>query len=81
MKAGRAIVATDVPANRRVLDESTTVFTDVTAEAFAEGISTLVQDTARRAEFAKRGPRIVAEKYNFEVFQQSVANGYRRMVD
>jgi len=79
LKVGRAIVATDLPENRNLLDETTSVLTPVTAEGFAAGIRALLRDPARRASLGARGAKLVAEHYSFEVFRDSMAEGYRRL--
>jgi glycosyltransferase involved in cell wall biosynthesis len=80
LKVGRAIVATDLPMNRNLLDETTSVLTPATADGFADGIRVLLEDPERREALGARGAKLVAEHYSFEIFRDSMAEGYRRLV-
>jgi glycosyltransferase involved in cell wall biosynthesis len=69
LKAGRPIVATDIHANRILLNESVSVFTDATPQSFSEGIKRLIQDPGLRRKLSLKGKRIVEENYSYEEFK------------
>ncbi len=77
LKVGRAIVATDHPANRLILDESSALLTPLTPEAFAEGISSLALDPVRRAALGSRGRGKIDTFYNFNVFKSRLGDVHR----
>ena len=79
LKVGRAIVATDLPTNRGILDETTSVLTPPTPEGFADGIRVLLDDRERREALGAGGARLVAERYSFTTFRDAMAHGYRSL--
>ncbi len=76
LRAGRAICATDHAANRLILDESTSMLTQATSAAFAEGILRLVADPELRERLAANGRTLVEERYSYEEFKQRLAACY-----
>lgn len=80
LKAGRAIVATDNPANRQILDESTAVFADSHPESLAAAILRLLDDAALRERLGAGGGALVARKHNFVCFQSALAKLYAHIL-
>lgn len=80
LKVARAVVATDHPANRLILDESTALFAAPRPEEFASAVAALAGDPERRAAFASRCRRLVDEKYNFGVFRDGLARVYEAVL-
>ncbi len=76
LKAGRAIVATDNPANRQILDDRTALLVPPDPEAFAAGICRLVDDAALRERLSREGRRLIDEHYNFTVFRRNLGAVY-----
>ena len=76
LKVSRGIVATDHPANRLILDETTAELTPLTAEGFADGIVRLARDSERRARLAANCRRLIDERYNFNVFRENLKTVY-----
>ena len=76
LKAGRAIVATDLPANRELVDESCAVLTAPEPDALAAGVRQLAADAGRRAELGRTGRRRIDETYNFDGFVRRLAECY-----
>lgn len=76
LKAGRAIVATDHPANRRILDDSVALLVEATAPAFAAAISRSIGDRAGRQRLGERGPLLVAETWTYQEFKRRLAVCY-----
>jgi glycosyltransferase involved in cell wall biosynthesis len=79
-KAGGAIVATDVEANRLLLDEALAELTPPTPRAFADGIGRLVNDEGRRRALAARGRGLVETTYNFDVFTTRLGACYKKVL-
>lgn len=80
LKVGRAIVATDNPANRRILDDSVAVLVGPSAALFAQAISRLIDDADLRTQMGKRSRRVVTELYNFEEFKKRLGACYESVV-
>lgn len=80
LKAGRAIVATDLPANRQILDERSAVFVSPTADDLADGILALATDPDRRNRLGNAGRDRIRGEYNFELFKTGLANVYRQVL-
>ncbi len=79
-KAGRAIVATDVNANRLILDEQTAVLVDAEPKHYAAGICRLVDDEVLRKKLGENGNRRYRELYNFFEFKQRLSHCYNRVL-
>lgn len=76
LKAGRAIVATDLPANRLILDDSMAAFSALTPTAFAAAIADLALNDTRRDQKASSGRRLIDEVYNFPNYRQKLKTVY-----
>jgi glycosyltransferase involved in cell wall biosynthesis len=81
LKVGRPIVATDNPANRRILDDTIAVLVEPMPMAFAEAISRLIADEDVRDQMGERGRRLVAEIYNFGEFKKRLGACYAEILD
>jgi len=75
-KAGGAVIATDVAANRLIAGDETAVLTAPDAAAFADGIARAARDAALRGRLARNGRRLIAEKHNFDVFTRELGRCY-----
>lgn len=69
LKAGVAIVATDCPANRLILDEKTAEMSKPEPKAFAAAILRLCANPSRRASLTEGAKNILAERHNFNYFK------------
>lgn len=76
LKAGRAIVATDTPANRLILSETSACLTQPNANAFANGIIHLASHPDQRQQLASQGASLISTLYNFEEFKRRLALCY-----
>lgn len=76
LKAGVAIVATDCPANRLILDQRTAELTKLTPQGFAKGIIRLCGDPDRRRRLTEGGKAILAERHNFGFFKDALRQCY-----
>lgn len=79
-RSARAIVATDHPSNRRMLDDSTGLLTPTTPEAFADGILRLVRDPVLRQRLADNIPKILEGRHDYDTFKGWIRTGYE-MID
>ncbi|MCB1101109.1 MAG: glycosyltransferase family 4 protein [Kiritimatiellae bacterium] len=80
LKAARPIVATDTPANRRILDDSFAMLVEGTAPAFAAGINTLVGEEDLRLRFGVTGRERIDTRYNFAEFKRRLAACYAEVL-
>ena len=81
LKVARAIVATDHPANRLILDESVARFAKPDPEAFAAAVSSLALDENARAALAAACRRLIDERYNFNVFKSGLGKVYGNLLE
>lgn len=79
-KAGGAILATDVEANRLILDETTAVFAPPDAPNFAGALANLARDPARREALAARGRHLIETTYNFNAYRTQLAAVYDQIL-
>lgn len=77
LKAGRAIIATDVEANRLLLDESTAILAPPETTAFAKAIVELAADEKKRAKMGAKGRFLYRQSYNFKEYTRRLANCYQ----
>lgn len=78
-KAGRAIVATDVEANRFLLDDDTAVLVRPEPKALAGGIGRAIGDRELRERLAENGRKQIDTKYNFKEFSRLLGECYRNL--
>jgi glycosyltransferase involved in cell wall biosynthesis len=76
MKAGRAIVATDTPANRLLLDETRAFMAEATPTTYAAAIAAACCDDVRRADVASQGLELVKTTYSFDAFKAALLECY-----
>jgi glycosyltransferase involved in cell wall biosynthesis len=78
-KAGRAVVATDVPSNQIILNKNTALFASSNADSFAEQILKLASDRELRQELGRNGRQLYEQKYNVTAFQKRLEAGYAEL--
>ena len=76
LKSSRAIVATDNPANRRILSNETGLLVEPTPEAFAKGIHTLCAHESQRNQLGMNGRRLIDALYNYNEFKRRLGVCY-----
>ena len=76
LKVSRAIVATDHPANRQILDETTARLAAPEPRPFARAVAALAQDADARAALGARCRRLIDERYNFSIFREGLRTVY-----
>ncbi len=80
LKVGRAIVATNVEANRLILDEKTALLTPLHSSAYAKGICQLIENDHLRYTLGINGKKRYREKYNFRVFKTRLSDTYQKVM-
>ncbi len=78
-KAGRAIVATDVSANRLILDETCALFANPNPSELANAIGRLIDDGPLRQELGRCGRQRYQEKFNFGEFKSLLQSCYNQI--
>ncbi|MHB1348501.1 MAG: glycosyltransferase [Desulfobulbaceae bacterium] len=81
LKAGRSIVATDVEANRLILNEETAQFAAPDAQALARAMITLIEDGGRRERFGAAGRKLYESRYTFREYARRLAVCYASLPD
>ncbi len=81
MKAGRSIVATDIPSNRLLLDEDKAVLAPADPQGFANGIVELVKDQQKRDLFGGRLLQLHKDKYNFKEYSSRLKACYEYVLN
>lgn len=80
LKAGRAILATDNVANRRIIDEQVAVLKMAATKEFAEGMVELAKDAGLRHRLGREGRKIVDKVYNYRQFKTLLKGCYEKLV-
>jgi glycosyltransferase involved in cell wall biosynthesis len=80
LKAGRAILATDNVANRRIIDEQVAVLKMAETKDFAEGMVELARDARLRRRLGREGRKIVDKVYNYRQFKVLLKGCYEKLV-
>lgn len=80
LAAGRAIVATDIPTHRSVLDETRAVLVEPSARGLADGIVALLGDPRRARMLAAAGSRYAEDHLGWLPFVSSVEHLYTEVL-
>jgi glycosyltransferase involved in cell wall biosynthesis len=76
LHSGTALIATDLPTHRQVLDERLALLAEPTAEAFAGGLSQLIKDPALRQRLGKEAQAVAEQLYTAEAFERQIGALY-----
>ncbi len=76
LKAGRSIVATDVEANRLILDEETALFAVPETKALAQVMITLIENRDLREKLGKAGRKLYETRYTFAEYTRRLLSCY-----
>jgi glycosyltransferase involved in cell wall biosynthesis len=76
LAAGRAIVATDIPTHRTVLNEERAVLVPPIAKDLARGIVSLLRDPERADRLARAGRRYAEQHLGWSGFVESLGDLY-----
>ncbi|MDI6774780.1 MAG: glycosyltransferase [Verrucomicrobiota bacterium] len=80
LKAGGAIVATDVESNRLILDETIAVLVAPTPETLSDGIVGLMADEPRRRRLGREGRKRIEATHNYGTFKRKLGECYCQML-
>lgn len=80
LKAGRAIVATNVEANRLILSNEIAVFTNHEPTSMAEAIVNLVDNENKRVSLGVKAKELYKSKYNFQNFSRELKRCYEHLI-
>jgi len=75
-KAGGAIVATDIPSNRLILDDTTAVFARPDPESFGDAVLQLLGQPELRKKLGQTGYEKYKTEFNFNEFKKLLRNAY-----
>ena len=76
MKAGKAIMATDVPSHRLLLNEATAVFAKPAPEQLSIALERLAGDEVKRRQMGLSGRNLYETKYNFGNYRHQLKKCY-----
>lgn len=79
LKAGGAIVATDHPANRLLLNDDTAVFASSEPNAYAEAIVLLLQNDSKRSTLGSNSRKLYEKTYTFDRHRLRLQECYRML--
>ena len=79
LRSGRPIVATNLLTHTQVLTPGIAKLVDPKPEPFAEAVLELIENPARRAQFALAAKRVADEKYSRDSYLRRTAEAYRRL--
>jgi glycosyltransferase involved in cell wall biosynthesis len=79
LAAGRAIVATDIPTHRTVLNEERAVLVPPRSMDLASGILSLLRDPARAQRLAEAGRRYAEQHLGWTRFVEGLADLYQEV--
>lgn len=80
LKAGRAIVACDNPANRLILDDTTARLVPPEPDAFAATLAALAPDAPLRHRLGAAGQALYRSTYTYAHFKQRLATAYAQLL-
>jgi glycosyltransferase involved in cell wall biosynthesis len=72
LRAGRAIVATNLPTHVQVLNPRVALLTDPTPQAFAEGLVRALDNPELRQSLGQGAMKLAAEKYGYSTFLENI---------
>jgi len=80
-KAGCAIVATDIPSNKVILNEDNSILSSPDPLSFAEAIVTLVRDREKRKKLGANGRNLYRTQFNFREYQLELQFCYQQVLN
>jgi glycosyltransferase involved in cell wall biosynthesis len=76
LKAGRSIVATDLPSNKLLLNDQNAVFSYPDAKSFAAAIVSLITNESKRLRFGENCRQVYERAYTFNHHCERLADCY-----
>ena len=81
LKAGRPVVATDVDANRLIMNENTAVFSAPDPKTFAKAIISLVENPVKREILGVQARKIYETSFHFDIFSGKLKYCYDALLN
>jgi glycosyltransferase involved in cell wall biosynthesis len=72
LDSSKPVLATDLWTHTQVLNHSVAILTPPSSERYAEGLTRLIQDANLRTRLGEAGKQLIAEKYNYNVFVETL---------
>lgn len=72
LDSGKPLLATDMETHTQVFGPDVAELAGTTPQAFATGMTRLINNQARRQELGARGKNLVQEKYSFNAFRRTL---------
>lgn len=79
--AGKAIVATDMPAHRAVLDDGLALLVPPQPEPLADGLLRILRDTELRRRYEDAATAFARDNLGWEPFVRTLRDNYTRVLD
>jgi len=79
LKSGRAILATDNIANRRIVDDKVAVLKQANSKSFAKGMVKLAKNSHFRHALGIEGPKLTDKIYNYGQFKIQLKACYDKL--
>jgi glycosyltransferase involved in cell wall biosynthesis len=76
LRSGRPIVATRLLTHTQVLDDETSILTEPTPAAFAQGILEVFTNPGRGQELGRNAQRLAETKYSYEAYLERTKRAY-----
>jgi len=80
MKAGKPVMATDVPSHRLLLNESTAVFAKPEPHDLADTLIQLAMDNDKQRELGEACRHLFETKYNFNNYRRKLSTCYKHVL-
>lgn len=81
LHSGTALLATDLPTHRQVLDETVALLVAPTVTTFAEGLSRLIEDPSLRQRIGKQAKSVADQLYTVEAFERQIHALYTKVAN
>jgi glycosyltransferase involved in cell wall biosynthesis len=79
LASGKPLVATRIATHTQLLDDTTALLTDLTAEGLAAGVRQVLSDLASAAARAQRGRELIERDYSPARFAEKVRRAYESL--
>jgi glycosyltransferase involved in cell wall biosynthesis len=80
LKAGRAILATDTAANRRLIDEKVALLKEASPGHYAAGMVELANNQQLRETLGREGRKLIDRHYTFAHFKRLLKGCYHKLL-
>ncbi|HUL78648.1 MAG TPA: glycosyltransferase family 4 protein [Vicinamibacteria bacterium] len=76
LASGRPLVATRIPTHTQLLDDTTALLVEPTAEGLASGIRAVLDHADEATARARRGQELIEREYSVERYREKIALAY-----